>query len=84
MPSPSRRPGDPGPRRRLWTGRRHEAARARHIVITLGTPTFSHIEIDLSDIRSVLDDLLPLLRPGHALTLRSTIAPRRQSSCAAT
>jgi UDP-N-acetyl-D-mannosaminuronic acid dehydrogenase len=60
----------------LWTDQLAEAARARHIVITLGTPTFSHIEIDLSDIRSVLDDLLPLLRPGHALTLRSTIAPR--------
>ena len=53
-----------------------DAAQARHIVITLGTPTFSHIEIDLSDIRSVLDDLLGLLRPGHCLTLRSTIAPR--------
>ena len=59
-----------------WTDDVTDAVRARHIVITLGTPTFSHIEIDLSDIRSVLDDLLPLLRPGHALTLRSTIAPR--------
>src|SRR5450759_6023813 len=28
-----------------------EAARARHIVITLGTPSFSHIEIDMRDIR---------------------------------
>jgi UDP-N-acetyl-D-mannosaminuronic acid dehydrogenase len=53
-----------------------DAAQAGHIVITLGTPSFSHIEIDLRDIRSVLDDLLPLLREGHALTLRSTIAPR--------
>jgi UDP-N-acetyl-D-mannosaminuronic acid dehydrogenase len=53
-----------------------DAAAADHIVITLGTPSFSHIEIDLRDIRSVLDDLLPHLRPGHALTLRSTIAPR--------
>ncbi len=52
-----------------------DAAGADHIVITLGTPSFSHIEIDLRDIRSVLDDLLPLLRPGHALHLRSTIAP---------
>jgi UDP-N-acetyl-D-mannosaminuronic acid dehydrogenase len=53
-----------------------EAARAKHIVITLGTPTFSHIEIDLSDIRSVLDNLLPVLHDGHSLILRSTIAPR--------
>jgi UDP-N-acetyl-D-mannosaminuronic acid dehydrogenase len=52
-----------------------DAARAQHIVITLGTPSFSHIEIDLSQIRSVLDDLLPHLDAGHSLTLRSTIAP---------
>ena len=52
-----------------------DAARARHIVITLGTPSFSHIEIDMRDIRSALDDLLPVLQPGHSLTLRSTIAP---------
>ena len=52
-----------------------DAAGADHIVITLGTPSFSHIEIDMRDIRSALDDLLPVLREGHALTLRSTIAP---------
>jgi UDP-N-acetyl-D-mannosaminuronic acid dehydrogenase len=51
------------------------AAGARHIVITLGTPSFSHIEIDMRDIRSALDDLLGVLAPGHALTLRSTVAP---------
>jgi UDP-N-acetyl-D-mannosaminuronic acid dehydrogenase len=59
-----------------WSDRVADAARAAHIVITLGTPSFSHIEIDLSQIRSVLDDLLPHLREGHCLTLRSTIAPR--------
>ncbi len=52
-----------------------DAAAAEHIVITLGTPTFSHIEIDIRDIRSAVDDLLPVLRPGHSLTLRSTVAP---------
>jgi UDP-N-acetyl-D-mannosaminuronic acid dehydrogenase len=52
-----------------------DAARAKHIVITLGTPSFSHIEIDMRDVRSALDDLLGALRPGHALTLRSTVAP---------
>jgi UDP-N-acetyl-D-mannosaminuronic acid dehydrogenase len=52
-----------------------DAARAQHIVITLGTPSFSHIEIDMRDIRSALDDLLGALEPGHALTLRSTVAP---------
>ncbi|HEV3228474.1 MAG TPA: nucleotide sugar dehydrogenase [Solirubrobacteraceae bacterium] len=52
-----------------------DAAQAEQIVITLGTPSFSHIEIDMRDIRSALDDLLGVLRPGHALVLRSTIAP---------
>jgi UDP-N-acetyl-D-mannosaminuronic acid dehydrogenase len=44
-------------------------------VLTLGTPTFSHIEIDMGDIRTVLDALLPHLRAGHLLVLRSTVAP---------
>jgi UDP-N-acetyl-D-mannosaminuronic acid dehydrogenase len=52
-----------------------DAARARHIVITLGTPSFSHIEIDMRDIRSALDDLLGVLTPGQSLILRSTVAP---------
>jgi UDP-N-acetyl-D-mannosaminuronic acid dehydrogenase len=52
-----------------------DAAQADDIVITLGTPSFSHIESDLGQIRTAVDDLLPLLRPGHALILRSTIAP---------
>ena len=57
------------------TGAVGGAATARSIVITLGTPSFSHIEIDMRDIRSALDDLLPMLGPGHSLILRSTIAP---------
>jgi len=52
-----------------------DAAGARQIVITLGTPSFSHIEIDMRDIRSALDDLLGVLTPGHSLILRSTVAP---------
>src|SRR3984957_4842363 len=52
-----------------------EAPRARPIVPTRGTPSFAHIEIDMRDIRSVLDDLLGLLEPGHSLILRSTVAP---------
>jgi UDP-N-acetyl-D-mannosaminuronic acid dehydrogenase len=52
-----------------------DAAQADDVVITLGTPSFSHIEIDMRAIRSALDDLLPVLRPGHSLILRSTIAP---------
>jgi UDP-N-acetyl-D-mannosaminuronic acid dehydrogenase len=58
-----------------WAEHAEAAAQADAIVLTLGTPSFSHIEIDMRDIRSVLDDLLPVLRPGHLLVLRSTIAP---------
>jgi len=48
-----------------------EAAQAEDIVITLGTPSFSHVESDLRQVRAALDDLLPLLREGHAVILRS-------------
>src|SRR5215218_6262988 len=62
--------------RRLRTSERvADAAQADAIVLTLGTPSFSHIEIDMRDIRSALDDLLPHLRPGHTIVLRSTVAP---------
>ena len=33
-------------------------------MLTLGTPAFSQIEIDISQIRDALDDLLPVLREG--------------------
>jgi UDP-N-acetyl-D-mannosaminuronic acid dehydrogenase len=52
-----------------------DAAQSDDIVITIGTPSFSHLESDLTGVRAAVDDLLPLLRPGHALILRSTIAP---------
>src|SRR5207237_2958180 len=51
------------------------AARAQDIVLTIGTPSFSHIASDLRQVRAAVDDLLPMLRSGHALILRSTIAP---------
>jgi UDP-N-acetyl-D-mannosaminuronic acid dehydrogenase len=57
------------------SGRVSEAARADAIVLTVGTPSFSHIEIDMGEVRSVLDDLLPHLREGQLLVLRSTVAP---------
>src|SRR3954466_9101874 len=52
-----------------------DAAQADAIVLRLGTPTFSHIEIDMGDIRAVLDDLLPALRTDQLVVLRSTVAP---------
>ena len=61
---------------RLRTSRRvQDAAEADHIVLTLGTPAYVHIEIDVSQIRTVIDDLLPVLREGHSVILRSTVAP---------
>jgi UDP-N-acetyl-D-mannosaminuronic acid dehydrogenase len=51
------------------------AAHADHVVLTLGTPSRVHIEIDISEIRGVIDDLLPVLREGQSLILRSTVAP---------
>ena len=38
----------------------------------------------MRDIRSALDDLLPHLRPGHTIVLRSTIAPGTTDSSPAT
>jgi UDP-N-acetyl-D-mannosaminuronic acid dehydrogenase len=52
-----------------------QAARADWIVLTLGTPALSHIEIDITDIRGVIDDLIPHLREGQTLILRSTVGP---------
>jgi UDP-N-acetyl-D-mannosaminuronic acid dehydrogenase len=52
-----------------------DAAGADHIVLTLGTPAFTHIEIDISQIRSVIDELLPFVHEGQSILLRSTVAP---------
>ena len=62
-------------RRIAWTSRVTDAAAAEAIVITIGTPSFAHVEIDLRQIQAVLDDLLPVLRNGQLLVLRSTVAP---------
>jgi UDP-N-acetyl-D-mannosaminuronic acid dehydrogenase len=64
----------PGERLKL-TDAIADAAVADFIVLTLGTPAHLHLEIDISQIRSVVDDLLPLLRQGQTLILRSTVAP---------
>src|SRR5215213_2255917 len=52
-----------------------DGAQARAIVLTLGTPCYSHIEIDIREMRAVLNDLLPLLQEGQLVVLRSTVAP---------
>jgi UDP-N-acetyl-D-mannosaminuronic acid dehydrogenase len=52
-----------------------DAAQADHVVLTLGTPAHINVEIDISQIRHAIDDLLPVLREGHSIVLRSTVAP---------
>jgi UDP-N-acetyl-D-mannosaminuronic acid dehydrogenase len=65
-----------GPTGRLrLSDRIQDAAEADHIVLTLGTPTHVHVEIDVSQIRAAIDALLPLLREGQTIILRSTVAP---------
>ena len=52
-----------------------DASEADYIVLTLGTPALAQIEIDVSQIRQAVDDLLPVLRPGQTIILRSTVGP---------
>ena len=63
-----------GGRLRL-SDRIQDAAACDHVVLTIGTPTHVHVEIDVSQIRAAIDDLLPLLREGQTIILRSTVAP---------
>ena len=51
------------------------AAQCATIILTVGTPLHNHIETDLSQIQGVLEDLIPHLRRGQLLCLRSTVAP---------
>ena len=52
-----------------------EVAEADNIILTLGTPAVEYLEIDMRHVRSAVQELLPVLRPGHSLILRSTVAP---------
>src|SRR4051794_31464507 len=52
-----------------------DAARGRHVVITLGTPSFSHIEIDMRDIRSALATFPPCPSPGTCLSCARPFPP---------
>jgi len=48
---------------------------ADYIIITVGTPLFKHIETDLSGVHEVVNSLLQVLKQGHSIILRSTVAP---------
>ena len=47
-----------------------------NIIITVGTPLLAHIETDLSQVKRVISSILPHIRQGHNIMLRSTIAPK--------
>jgi len=52
-----------------------DASAADYIILTLGTPALAQIEIDVSQIRQAVDDLMPVLREGQTIILRSTVGP---------
>jgi UDP-N-acetyl-D-mannosaminuronic acid dehydrogenase len=52
-----------------------DASGADYIVLTLGTPALAQIEIDVSQIRQAVDDLMPVLHEGQTIILRSTVGP---------
>src|SRR5262245_28360876 len=51
------------------------AREAEYIIVTVGTPLYNHIEADLAFVKAVASDLVNVLRPGHMILLRSTVAP---------
>ena len=51
------------------------ASTADYIIITVGTPLLKNIETDLSGVFEVVNSLLNVLKKGHSINLRSTVAP---------
>ena len=49
---------------------------SEYLVITVGTPLKPNIEVDLCHVRKVIDQIIPYIRKGHCIILRSTVAPR--------
>ncbi|MEM2963189.1 MAG: nucleotide sugar dehydrogenase [Candidatus Anstonellales archaeon] len=52
-----------------------DAMVSENIILTLGTPVDEHMNPDFSQIDSVLEKMLPYLRKGHLIILRSTVSP---------
>lgn len=50
-----------------------------YIVITVGTPLHAHIETDISAIKEVISKIIPCLKSGQQIILRSTLAPKTTS-----
>ncbi len=64
-----------GSRRFVVHGTAEVVERSAALVVTVGTPLHNHIETDLSQIQRVLAGIVPHLRKGQLLCLRSTVAP---------
>jgi UDP-N-acetyl-D-mannosaminuronic acid dehydrogenase len=48
---------------------------AEHVIVVIGTPVDEHLNPDLKCVTRAIEDLLPHLRPGQHLVLRSTVYP---------
>ena len=57
------------------TGDISRVADVENIIITVGTPLNGHIETDLSQVKRVVASLIPYLKKGQNIILRSTVAP---------
>jgi UDP-N-acetyl-D-mannosaminuronic acid dehydrogenase len=50
-------------------------SRSEHVIVVVGTPVDSHLSPDPEAVPRVLGELLPHLRPGQLVVLRSTVFP---------
>lgn len=58
------------------TDKKFEAlARSKYIILTLGTPIDSTLSPDHRQIESLFTEILPNIKKGHVIILRSTISP---------
>ncbi len=48
---------------------------ARHVIVVIGTPVDEHLNPAFNVFRRLFTDLLPLLRDGQCVVLRSTVFP---------
>ena len=47
-----------------------------YVIVTVGTPLRKHVEIELSHITEVINQLAPHIKKGQTIILRSTVAPQ--------
>ena len=57
------------------TARPEVVSEAEHIVIVIGTPVDGHLNPDPQSVPAAVATLIPFLRPGQLVVLRSTVFP---------